>query len=96
MKRYKPTPMDVACDLIRCVYFSKTNQNFSNSNFVNFLSHAEKILPTTRKEIAPKRYLEIKKRIAKAKDVKMASQKRQEDLLTAATLLQLEYNSDSL
>lgn len=85
---YKPTVLDAASDLRRCIYASYTPEGFNDPNFVTFFQHAQKVLLESG-NILDKRLTKIVNgRLRKAQDESNPLSKRREDLLVAAILLQ--------
>ena len=82
-----PNKYDVITDLRRCLSSSYSDDLFEDKNVKVFLNKAEENLEFIKKDLEIKTYLEIKKRLEKAKDSEKDLNKRREDLLTASCLL---------
>jgi hypothetical protein len=80
---HRPTKLDAVTDLRRCIYASFSKDKFDDSNYKIFLAHAIKILKN----------MQVNKmalvRLEKSQDESLDDNKRREDLLTAAILLQI-------
>ena len=79
---YKPTNLDAATDLRRCIYASFSKQKFEDPVFKDFFSHAKEIL---KKQKVSNVILE---RLKKSQNKNLDDNKRREDLLTASIFLQ--------
>lgn len=84
---HTPNKFDVITDLRRCLLATYSNDFFEDENVKVFLKKAETNLNLIQEKIGSETYLEIKKRIGKAKDNQNLLHKRREDLLTASCLL---------
>lgn len=84
---HTPNKFDIVTDLRRCLSSSFTNDIFEDENVKVFLKKAETNLNLIKEELDSKTYLEVKKRILKAKDDCNLPNKRREDLLIASCLL---------
>jgi hypothetical protein len=84
---HTPNIFDVVTDLRRCLLATYSNDVFEDENAKLFLKKAEINLNLFQERIGSETYLEIKKRIKKAKDNQNLLHKRREDLLTASCLL---------
>lgn len=82
-----PNKLDVITDLRRCLSSSYNNDFFGDENVKVFLKRAEDNLNFIKEGLDSGTYLEVKKRIEKAKDNNNSPNKRREDLLTASCLL---------
>lgn len=85
--KHIPNKYDVITDLRRCLLASYSDDVFEDENVKIFLKKAEINLGLIKEKLAGETYLEIKKRIEKAKDSHNLPHKRREDLLTASCLL---------
>ena len=84
---HQPTPLDVACDLRRCIYASFSEVGFDDSNFRDFLAHGLADLECVEDDLNPKLLRLIRSRLAKVQNSGCDISKRREDILLAANLL---------
>lgn len=85
---YQPTPLDAATDLKRCLSASYDERPFASATFTTFLNHSLTIIKHLEDSLDRSRLKIIQERLAKAQDPVADPQKRREDLLTAAVLLE--------
>lgn len=85
---HSPTLLDVAADLRRCIYASFDNDEFNSKNFLIFWENAQKILASLQNQLDNSTKTSIKKLLSKAQNSEFTSERRREDILTAAILLQ--------
>lgn len=78
---HKPTLLDAASDLRRCLHASMGKNGFENVNYVVFLSNAEKIIKNNNADY------KVTSLLKRAKDKTLEADKRRENLLMAASLL---------
>ena len=82
---YTPNILDIKTDLRRAVMSSFSKKGFEDANTIIFLKNAEKNLKEVKmdKDI----YIQVTKRLKKAKDTKKSIENRREDVLTASSLV---------
>lgn len=85
---HRPRRLDVATDLIRCIYASLSEDGFESENLSTFFSQALKKLNLVKKTLDPQTFKFVKERIDKSKDKNLPAKKRREELLSAAISLQ--------
>ncbi|MDP2874162.1 MAG: hypothetical protein Q8N84_02630 [bacterium] len=85
---YQPTPLDAATDLKRCLFASYDEKPFASDTFTTFLNHSLVIIKHLEDSLDLHRLKIIRERLEKAQDLSADPQKRREDLLTAAVLLE--------
>lgn len=90
-----PNPVDVSTDLLRCFYSSLSEKGFESQNYKIFIKHAIDIFPKVEHQIKPDIKKIILMRLEKAQNPNNPKRKRQEDLLTASTLLQNSFTISS-
>ncbi len=85
---YVPTLLDAAADLRRCVYSSMETEDFQNPEFLIFWENAKKIISENDSKIktAVRKYLYIC--LTNVQNGNLSKNKRQENILMAANLLQ--------
>lgn len=84
---HRPTPADVAADLMRCIYASYSQNGFDDENVVRFLTHAKNSLYKI-KDRMPKTSLRIiEQRLKSSMNKQLSIEKRREDFLTASIFL---------
>jgi hypothetical protein len=84
----KPTNLDIAADLRRCIYASYSKDRFQDKNVSVFLLHALRDLKRAKSTFDKKQYKNIMKCIRKSRQESLPDHKRRENLLTAAILIQ--------
>ena len=85
--KYKPTLLDAAADLKRCIYASFSEQGANDPNFKVFLRHGKEIINQSKSNIDKKTLTVIRQRLNKAEELNSNLPKAREDLLMAASLL---------
>ena len=85
IKSHKATVLDIKADLRRAIMSSFSKKGFEDANTIIFLKNAEKNLKEVKmdKDI----YIQVTKRLKKAKDTKKSIENRREDVLTASSLI---------
>lgn len=86
--KYKPTVLDAASDLRRCIYASYSKEGFNDPNFASFFQHAKKILLASGGKLDKRLTKIVNERLRKAQDESRPLSRRREDILTVAILLQ--------
>lgn len=85
--KHIPNKYDVITDLRRCLSASYADRFFEDENAKVFLLKAKTNLDRLKNDLEEETYLEVAKRIDKAKDERNPVNRRREDLLTASCLL---------
>lgn len=85
---HTPTLLDVASDLRRCIYASFDEGEFDNKNFLIFWNNAQKILRPMQNNLDSHTKKLITKQLNKSQNKTVSLEKRREDLLLVASLLQ--------
>ena len=82
---YTPNILDIKTDLRRAVMSSFSKKGFEDANTIIFLKNAEKNLKEVKmdKDI----YIQVTKRLKKARDTQKSIENRREDILTASSLV---------
>ena len=82
-----PNKLDIKTDLRRSIMASFSSKKFRDANFVFFFKNAQKNLEYIKETVGKRKYIEVKERIIKSKDIKKSMEKRREDILTASSLI---------
>jgi len=84
---YTPTLLDAAVDLRRCVYASIATNGFQSPEFLTFWKNANVIISNKDSQIKPELKKYLYQCLKNSGNEDLPKNKRQEDLLMAATLL---------
>lgn len=80
-----PNNLDIKTDLRRSIMASYSKRGFKDTNVKVFLKNAEENLKKVNLDRDV--YLQVVKRLKKAKDINKVIEKRREDILTASLLI---------
>jgi hypothetical protein len=84
---YTPTLLDAAVDIRRCIYASMEPNGFQSAEFLIFWKNANAIISENDSQIKPELKKYIYRCLKNAENKSLSKNRRQEDLLMAATLL---------